>query len=79
MFVCVCLFWDLQEEPDCKRCQEFYFESALPLVDSNVTMLIASNQAAAGDVQIRQESCHGNLRAPSNATAPPKLGLIIYR
>lgn len=39
---------NLQEVPDCKGCQEFSFESALPLVDSNVTMLIASNQAAAG-------------------------------
>lgn len=72
MFFCVCSFWNLQEVPDCKGCQEFSFESALPLVDSNVTMLIASNQAAAGwRAKIGQEFCQGNWRAFS------KWGLII--
>jgi len=42
----------MKEVPDCKGCQEFSFESALPLVDSNVTMLIASNQAGRVDVQL---------------------------
>ena len=36
--------WISQDHPDCQSCSDFRLESTLPTVDSNVTMLIASNQ-----------------------------------
>eukprot|EP00435_Cladocopium_sp_Y103_P055140 s1592_g18.t1 len=53
----------MKDHPDCQGCSEFRMESDLPLLDRNVTMMVASNQD--GTANVRMQFTESLLDVPS--------------